>query len=237
MPRKGTKRKRVATGGKMVRRPRQKKIPRSLKGYARIEGMYGRMNEIKFFDTGITFQPNATDASMVYSANNLLGIAQGTTQSTRIGRKIVITEIDFKAVLDGVAVNPYNYFMFSIVLDMQANGANPAFLDIYDAGGAGILPTNLGSSNVMRNMANTQRFKVLKQWRGVMNASASNGAVGLERVKSIKWFKKCRIPVEYSSTTGALTEIKSNNLVLVGCAWPQNECIITGRMRIKYSDN
>lgn len=247
MPRKGTKRKRVASNRKMVRKPQQKKIPRSLKGYARIEGMYGRMNEIKFLDTNIQFNPDyTTSAQLVWktttvgsvnptSGDSVLCIPQGTTQSTRIGRKIVVTEIDMKAYITGGNGSPYHIFFFAVVLDMQANGAMPTWTDIYTP-----LPTaNEYTHNPFREMANTQRFKVLKQWRGTTNTGTletGGAAYGIVK-KSVKWFKKCRIPIEYSSTTGVISELKSNNIVLVGSCYPNTGVYFNGKCRIKYSDN
>ena len=95
----------------------------------------------------------------------------------------------------------------------------------------------------MRNIANTSRFVVLKH---VVIKLQSASATGLDTNEAqdqqyAKFYKKCNIPIEFSSTTGALTEIKSNNLfLLAGCQGGtdnSNGAIqMTGVVRIRFTD-
>ena len=71
-------------------------VPKKLRGYVRTSGLYGKQDEMKFFDTIGT--AGFTTTGHNYGQFNL--IPQNTTQSGRIGRKCVIKEIDFKAYLN-----------------------------------------------------------------------------------------------------------------------------------------
>jgi len=55
----------------------------------------------------------------------------------------------------------------------------------------------------------------------------------------IEWYSKCQIPLEFSSTTGAITEIRSNNLfLLAGCSTGGDDLVnFLGTCRLRYSDN
>jgi len=51
-------------------------------------------------------------------------------------------------------------------------------------------------------------------------------------------YKKCNIPIEYSGTTGAITEIRSNNIFLLASSDGQADDLVTmvGNCRVRFSD-
>lgn len=208
-------------------------------GYTRLGGYYGRYNnpnsrlrassnELKFLDTGINTSIDSTGEVLTGGQINL--VPQGTGESQRIGRKIVIRSIDIKGIVVGNGVSTVPIMVqISIILDKQCNGAAAGYTDIY--------ATN--DINAFRNMAYSERFQVLKTWRMAINPSTliPAGTSYAPPFRNLTYHKSCSIPVEFSSTTGAITEIKSNNVFVVGIASGGDDTTnLNGIVRIKYSD-
>jgi len=203
-------------------------------GYDRTGGSYGRYAgrgaELKFFDTSLSFLFDTTGE--VPATGQLVLIPQGVTESTRVGRKCVIKSVHLKGITQGVpgaaatfATTAYLY----LVLDKQANGAAAAFTDVMST-------TLLATS--FHNLANSQRFVVLKKmkFRHVANSGATT-ALNNTNVP-FEMYKKCNIPIEYSGTTGAITEIRSNNIFLLASSDGQADDLVTmvGNCRVRFSD-
>ncbi len=220
---------------------RKFRVPRRYRGALRRGGYYGRYAgtnpESKFFDTALTYSFDVTPTAEL----SLNLIPQGVTESTRVGRKCTIKSIGFKGHIDwnaGMATTEYSRTRLDtwIVLDTQANGANAAFTDVYET----------ASVNAFRNLANSSRFRVLKhfiwtpKWPSTTTsdnwATAGNTQVNMP-VTVFKWFKKCNIPIEFSSTTGAITEVRSNNiLVLAASESGDDTSVISGVCRVRFMD-
>ncbi len=187
-------------------------------GYTRKVGYYGRFagrppsSELKFLDT------SANDA-IVAATGDFIGtgtvvvIPQDTTESGRIGRKCTIKQIHWRykvslaerdAVADPVEGDSLRMILYQ---DKQCNGATAATGDILET----------ASFLSFRNLVNTGRFVMLMDKIVNINyAGLGSDGAGVvsqaEVVKSYEWHKSCNIPIEYSSTTGAIAEIKSNNI-------------------------
>lgn len=121
---------------------------------------------------------------------------------------------------------------FYLVKDTQANGAAAAQLDVLSV-------TNMARAVV--NMANSQRFRVLRRITMTLNPTATDGAVTAQQnvAHQLDYFKTCNIPMIFSSTTGAITEIRSNNLFLVCGLSPSDmdgKVQFTGICRLRFSD-
>jgi len=86
-------------------------------------------------------------------------------------------------------------------------------------------------------MGNSQRFTILKKWQVPFSVQAGVSTAFGRVIKSINLYKKLNLPVEYSSTTGAITEIRSNNLFLLAGAADDDLISCQGFTRIRYSDN
>lgn len=205
-----------------------------VKGRERIGGFYGRFTgrnaENKFFDTALSFGFDNTGE--VPATGQLALIPQGVTESTRVGRKCVIKSIQLRGQLTytpgasaGGACVGYMY----LVWDKQCNGAAAAMTDVLTSAAG---PTGL------INLANSERFVVLRRWHVPFNSSAGVTTAYATRAVPIDYFKKCNIPIEFSSTTGAITEIKSNNLFLLAQSSIEDDLIaMSGAVRLRFSDN
>ncbi len=205
------------------------------RGKMRISGYYGRYNkrastgELKFHDLIVDDTVVSGAGAIDNPSINL--IAQGTTESERIGRKCTIKSIHWRYDIlypQQSAVTGGDVLRVILYLDKQANGATALVNDI--------LETNNYQS--FYNLANKSRFRIYmdRTWAINANAGAGNGTANdtFSKFKQGTFYKRCNVPIEFDSTTGAITEIRSNNigvlmisrLGLVG---------FTSQMRIRFS--
>lgn len=219
-------------------KPSYYKKRRFTPGKDRVGGFYGRYagrdSELKFHDVDLD-DAVITLGGQITETINI--IPQGVTESQRIGRKCTIKQILWHYQLnlpeaDAVA-NPPNPDAVRVImyLDKQANGAAAAVTDIIES----------ADWQSFRNLANSSRFTILLDRMVQMNydTMASDGA-GLVSTSKVNWdltfYKNCNIPLEFNSTTGAMSEIRSNNLgvLLLG----QNGVAGFGsKIRLRYSDS
>lgn len=207
---------------------------RSGPGYTRTEGFYGRYagpnSELKFFDTTNSFLFDATGEVPATGQLNL--IPQGVTESQRVGRKCVIKSIHMRGIAVNVpaaAANSATTCYMYVVLDTQCNGAAAAVTDVLSSNNLSI---------AFNNLANSQRFRILKKFAWKFQATAGATTAYNNSIIMYKWNKKCNIPLEFSSTTGAITEIRSNNIFLLAGTDGQTDDIVTlaGNTRVRFSD-
>lgn len=200
----------------------------------RVSGNYGRYSpmgtELKFLDTSFNQTTVAATGNIVLTSVNL--VPQGVTESTRIGRKCTLRAISFRYVVqlkpttntnntdDGLRVIVY--------WDKQCNGTAAAVTDILRT--ADYLSYN--------NLANKERFRILKDQFVDLHSTAGGGStasfgeIGFTKQMHLK----CNIPIEFSGVTGAITEIRSNNIgVLLISDSADVSC--EGLVRIRYSDS
>lgn len=204
-------------------------------GRTRRAGYYGRFtgrgSELKFFDTTLAFTIDLTGE--VPATGQLVLIPQGVTESTRVGRKCVIKSILIKASLlltPAAAAAPAGNTVIYLVQDMQTNGAAAAVTDCFTGA---TLPT------AVHNMANSSRFKILKKFTHSWNPQAGATTAYAPMSKLLTFYRKCNIPLEYSSTTGAITELKSNNIFLFAGADSgtiDDLVAVNGVCRVRFSD-
>ncbi len=202
----------------LVARPYKRPLVRRnavVPGKTRIGGYYGRFppmgGELKFFDLTVDDAVIANTGTITDSINK---IVQGVEEVQRIGRKCTIRSINWRYRLqlpeqDAGATPPQGDTVRVILyLDKQANGATVgAVTDILET----------ANWQSFRNLANVGRFVILCDKLHVLNYEtlASDGAglvSAIQVVKDFTFFKKVNVPIEFSSTTGAITEIRSNNL-------------------------
>ncbi len=231
--------KRVGRKSTYSRQRAQKfRISKRRRGYGRTSGFYGRFSgqgaELKFHDV------DADDAIVANggAVTTLLQIAQGTTESERLGRKITLRSINcrFEITLPSTTVvaSTSDVIRVLIVQDKQCNGAIPPW--------ATILESNDYQS--FNQLANKSRFRTLMDRTYAIQATAGSGQ-GTTNTKeyaeahiSDTFFKKCNIPIEYdnSGTTGAITEIRSNNILLLLIS-RDNVAGFFSKFRFRYSDS
>ncbi len=205
------------------------------RGTLRVGGYYGRYangGEKKFFDTvRAGFTPSATGTIANLSLNL---IPQGVTENSRVGRKCTITKIMIRGELTAnttaTVANTSSIIRVIIYLDKQANGATAAVLDILET----------ADEASFNNLSNSKRFKVLSDQRHPMicPSGAGNGTTQEfgESITPYFWVKKkCSMPIEFSSTTGAITEIRSNNIGVL-CIQTTANANISYTARVRFSD-
>jgi len=189
--------------------------------------------ELKFFDTTLDFTIPIT--STVPTGGQLALIPQGSTQSKRIGRKCTVRSIQLNMNLFsswGVNANPNSISAIHLVQDMQCNGAAAAVSAVFDSSDVTV---------ALRNMANNQRFRILKKWKNFWYSMAGQGANYCDIAYNIEWYDKVNITLEFSGATGAITELKSNNLFLIvgmmEAGTLDNVVNVSGKVRIRFTDD
>lgn len=186
--------------------------------------------ELKFFDTAISFTADATGE--VPATGQLTLIPQGDGESSRDGRMAYIKSVLCRLIVSyapgAAATAATNVFLF-LVQDMQANGAAAAVTDVMTS-------TNLAQA--LHNLSNAGRFRVIKKWRINLTAQAGATTAYNNTIKSIDWYKQLDIPVSYSGASGAITEIKSNNLFLMCGTDGASDDLVTvgGNFRLRFYD-
>jgi len=220
------------------RRKTNRQIQPSQVGFLQQTGFYGRYSGInaeqKFFDTALNWTIDST-AEVVPGGGQLNLIPQGVTESTRIGRKCNIKKISIKLRMSyqpAAAAEASGLTCIVLVLDKQCNGAAATV-----SGATGVY-TSTPIWEQFLNLANSGRFVILKKWMHSWNSTAGVSTAYNPINKHMAWNKKCDIPLEFSSTTGALTEIRSNNLFLIAQSTPGLDDLVscTGVCRLRFSD-
>ncbi len=162
--------------------------------------------ELKFHDVDHDDAGIAANFTLNTTSINL--IAQGVTETTRIGRKCTIKNIQWRGSVQRgaqtAAANGGEVIRLMLVLDKQANGATPAV-----SGSGGVLQSDDYASYL--NLTETGRYSVLYDKTFAMNATAGGGDGTTEDYATTRrpfsFFKRCSIPLEFDSTAGAITEI------------------------------
>lgn len=211
---------------------------------------YGSV-EKKFFDMTATEAPIAVNAQFVDIAGDgpvatsttLVDIPQGTGESERIGRKCTITKLlarlNFEfdtatfANQSAGSFEAHETIRIMFVWDKQCNGAL-----------ANVIEINTDNNyNAFRELSNTKRFHILYDRTFVWNTTATSaGTTSFESTVTRKEYqirvnKKVFIPIEFDGTTGALAEIKSNNIGLI--IWAKHGGrinLLDGRIRLRFID-
>ncbi len=232
-------------GGKLISGPilppRVAKRRNYVPGVSRVGGYYGRFaprgGELKFHDIDVDDAVIAAGCN-IQNAGTINIIPQGVTEVQRIGRKCTIKQIlwryrVFLPPVDGAAAPASADSVRLIVyLDKQCNGAT--------AVNTGILESNDWQS--FRNLANTGRFHILMDKVMNMNSLtlAANQDANVFDVAGVHrsgvFFKKCDIPLEFDAATGALTEVRSNNIGIMICS-SNGVAGIDSKVRLRFSDN
>ncbi len=189
--------------------------------------------ELKFFDSTL-------DDTLVASAGGLTDsiclIADGTTESERVGRKCTLRSVHwrytaFLGIKDAVATPALPDSLRIIMYqDKQCNGLTAAITDVLDT-------ANIHS---FRNLSNSSRFNILCDKLVSINYDglASDGAGVVSQARKQRefvWYKKLNIPLEFSGITGALTEVRSNNVGVILIS-ANGTVGFQSQLRLRFSD-
>ena len=215
------------------------------RGYQRNTGYYGRYGipatqyggtELKFFEGDVDIPFVSGLGTVVPTLND---INQGTGERERIGRKVTIKQIHLRfgatllQALDQTGPNPSALCRCMVILDTQCNGTLI---------GAGSVLQTLDYLSFNR-LDNKDRYKILWDKRFALNtlsmvqtsADPSPGTrIAISEVRRyIEFNKRCNIPIEFSGTTGILSEIRSNNIVVLWIA-SSGSIAIDGKVRMRF---
>lgn len=229
------RKRKTPSNGRVVKRRRTTRSSPTA-GYTRVSGYYGRYapvnplsRELKFFDT-TKVATTAAAAGTIHNSSLCL-VPQGVTESTRVGRKLTIKSIHVRLVcnLANSSSQPDDGVRVILFLDTQCNGASATVGDILES--ANYLSWN--------NLANKNRFRTLHDefiditsTAGAYTGAAANFA---SKAYTKEIHKNVNIPVQFDSTTGAITEIKSNNIGLLTIS-DQGGITVRSYVRIRFSD-
>ncbi len=201
---------------------------------------YGKLSttELKFHDLDIDDAAIAANGTIVKSS--VLTIAEGNGESNRIGRKIIVKNINWRytITLNSTAVKEDTSEIVRVILylDKQTNGAIAAV-----STDAGILETDNYQS--FNNLNNKNRFRILSDRTYHLRSQSGSGrgttdtlAFGEDIIED-QIYKKCDFPIEYdnSTTDGALTSMRSNNVGVLLLS-KGGFAVFDSKMRIRYLD-
>ncbi len=189
------------------------------------------------------FATSTSTQTPIANTGSIVGIVQGTGENQRIGRKCTITNIHIRLCYEKTtiatatltaAVASHDSVRCIVFWDKQCNGAQAQPLEILET----------DAYNAFRNMANLQRFVILYDSLFAFNTGAiaagdgtSNDSQNIHRDLIKRVNIKCFIPIEFDSTTGALTEIRSNNIGILFWSKFANRSNLTGsKCRIRFID-
>ncbi len=245
--RQGTKRGYPYGGTGPTVTPRQ--VRARYQGFGRWAAGRGRKadtgGELKFYDLSMddaiiasagTIQ-NPTNPGPAAAQESICGIKQGVGETERIGRKCTIRSIGWKYNLSLPEVDaastpaPPDIVRMILYQDHQTNGAAATV--------TGILETaNYHSFN---NLSNKSRFTTLMDKVVTLNytslASDGAGVVSSHEVQRYgSFYKKCNIPLEFSAATGALSEIRSNNINVLLISF-NGTAGFKSQFRLRFSDD
>lgn len=206
-------------------------------GRDRVGGYYGRFSgvrgELKFHDVDLN-DAVVSGTGTVTASINL--IPQGVTESERVGRKCTIKSVHWRYNLilpeQDAQATPENGDSIRIILfvDKQANGATAAVTDILET----------ATIHSFKNLANQQRFVFLSDKLTSLNYNslASDGAGVVSQSRFLVQYtmnKTCNLPIEFSGVTGAIGEIRSNN---IGVLLISSSTIMKfdSKFRLRFSD-
>lgn len=186
--------------------------------------------ELKFFDTTISTLADTT-MEIPATGGQLVLIPQGDSDQTRDGRMAYVKSVQIRGTVTyqpAAAANAATCVHMWLVQDKQTNGAAAGATDVF---------TSTDASLALRNINNASRFKILKHFRVDLNANAGVTTAYNQVVKSLEYYTACDIPITYSSTTGAITEIRSNNLfLLLGSTNTDDVVTVSGVARVRFYD-
>lgn len=222
---------------KVAARYRRRSMPARMRGFYRKVGYYKRFTgdsgELKFHDVDLSL---ANIPQIGLRNADLLTIAEGNGEEERIGRKITIKSILIRAnaLLPGGTnlAQASETVRFMVVQDTQANGAQAAATDVLET----------ANYKAFNNLANSSRFRVMldKQLTLRCSAGSGNGTTDnhLQNEYNFNFYKKCSIPIEYDNTasTGAISTIRSNNILVFAFGRAGGIADISGKIRFRFAD-
>jgi hypothetical protein len=175
-------------------------LPWVIKHPPLIGGCCGR-KELKYKDVNscVSFGTALVTAGLIHS------ITQGDGDGDRAGRHIRVHHIEVRGVCTSLSETTGGPAFFRVLwmVDQQCNGALPANGDFLQSPSSTM---NGMLSNFNLNYAS--RFDVIHDWLGVQQEVRANYAEG----KTFHFSKDLDLDIHYDASTGAITDVTSNNI-------------------------
>lgn len=198
--------------GRVVRRYGSGRGPFRTGGFNAIRAGRSMLNtpagrpERKFLDTTIADDTSINNAGTFILLN---GMAQGTSQSTRIGNKFTMVSIQARfAVYNGTTQTGSIPVRVMVFYDTQANAAAPTVGDLLSDTTAARYVTS------PMNLANRDRFRIIYQrtWiPGMALSGIAEEAIGFHDYSDM--YKKIRLDTVCNNTSGGtVADIQSGSL-------------------------
>ncbi len=213
-------------------------IPRVVPGVTRVSGYYGRYagrsQELKFHDVDLD-DAVIDNAGTVTATINI--IPQDVTEKGRVGRKCVLRKLHWHyqlvlpEVVDAATPAPNDQVRVIVFQDKQCNGATATVTGILES----------ADYQSFRNLANSGRFNVLLDrthninYRTLTSTQNADTFDHASVIQAYTYNKMCNIPLEFDSTTGAITEIRSNNIGVLLIS-QNGVAALNSKWRLRYSD-
>lgn len=186
--------------------------------------------ELKFHDVDVD-DSTISSSGTIMNSGTINIIAGGVTESQRVGRNCVIHSIGWRINLElpaAASTQSSDQVRLIMYLDKQCNGATAAVTDILES--ASFLSFN--------NLSNRGRFRILMDKHYLLNTSISGNGSSVNTIEIQEYddfYKSCTIPLEFSGATGAITELRSNNLGILTIS-KNGLPSLTSKIRLRYSD-
>ncbi len=158
------------------------------------------------------------------STVSLLEIAQGTTESQRVGRNVYVYGIEYKfqvVVEDGTSTtrtdipNSTNV-EFWVVLDTQTNGAAMTGVDAVGGTLGFPEPTEFGRYQILWNKKMLMKGIVTEDGAATTEYHIYRNSSPV--CTGMLDFSSSPIKIEYNSTNGTIAEMRTNNIMIFGQA-------------------
>jgi len=187
--------------------------------------------ELKVIDTAAATYACDTTGSVTL----INGVATGSDYSNRIGRKITIKSAQLMGLVQpeaSAASGPTKYRVM-LVWDSQPNGVIATIADIFTAAtSAGFL-----------NLANRERFRVLKDVQGVIGYSlidtTATQAVAVSPnpgCRNVSVFKRLNLDTIYDGTGAVIGDVQTGALLLVTIGNLAAGANFIGAARVRFTD-
>jgi hypothetical protein len=214
---------------------------RGTRGYFRRSGFYGRYPSNGGSSVGpleYKFLDNPVSALVINTAgqvdNVINTLAQGTSESERVGRKVMIHSFHWRFRLNllntldaddtGICVR------LMVVIDKQTNGSAYALSELL------AVPGTFDPAHAFRNLQFQNRFVVLMDRMYCLNAQTTVGTQSGAVVVYDEFNKAMSLPVEYGGTTGSIAEQRSNSLSVVFMKTATGNAEIEYNTRVRFTD-
>lgn len=184
-------------------------------------------NLINVEDKMVDLQVSASTDSATGRVDCLTLLAQGTSDITRIGNKVLAKSIDINGFVTPHASSSFGLVRILLVLDKQdGQGTAPTL--------AQILESTSASTIAHMNKNNSDRFVILGNQTVYMDTGA-----GYQRLQPFKFYKDLSdLHINYDGANATQANATSNHIYLATISnEPTNAPSVTFDSRFRYYDN